>query len=81
MKEREKIIEKLLLLWRKDPISFHENLVDFILADRKRICESLIKLGDISRYSKVWNYGGVSVEILCTAIEETLNLAGLGDEK
>lgn len=47
-----------------------EELVDFILADRKRICEPLVK---------EWDEPYHTMQELADAINETLKLAGLNE--
>lgn len=75
MAEREKLIEQLLLFYDEQSICLTaESTADFILADRKRICEPLIGLNgeDVQR-------GCICCVGLMKRINETLKLAGAYD--
>lgn len=74
--EREKLIEELRNM--NNPLAAsgfilttEERLADFILAERKRIVEPLVHLGQIKE-QPLPRY-----ETLCQAIEATINNAGI----
>ena len=81
MDNREKLVEELNNIKTKcgDKGSFYPAcmgcVADFILADRRRIVEHLVKL-NVSRNNPIWGKGGINNEDLCHAIEETIKNSG-----
>lgn len=80
MSEREKLIEDLIKL---NPLSMRkecEETADFIISDRKRIVEPLVKAysPNMERVTKI-NLLSRLTNIL-NGVEETLKLAGLQKE-
>lgn len=75
--DREELIKKInnkcfTFIWdgqQNIQILNNSNVADFIIEDRKRICEPLVNL-------KLDN-GGSSYELICQGIEKTLKRAGL----
>lgn len=71
MTEREKLIEELEEMTKDEGDICLECIADFILEDRKRIVEPLVKLGSLKTQQPP------TKEKLIYAIDETLKLAGV----
>lgn len=87
MRTREELIERLKDRFMPDGVSgftYTEptcritDIADFIIEDRKRICEPLI---NVSTKSRVNDDPVNNIIILCFAARETLKLAGLDQTK
>lgn len=77
--DREKLIEELrqTLDFVGTPYAGFERIADFILADRRRICQPLLK----TDYEPVKNLTAIGLcEEYAIAIRETLKLADLEDK-
>lgn len=75
MTEREKLTQELNKLGFSDSANccvYVEDVVDFVIKDRERICKPLIN---------ILNKNHISFDRSMWAIGKTLELSGLGDEK
>lgn len=72
MKNREELIKELKLM-SLATIRDCEIIADFIIKDRHRICEPLIKLGENNHIGEL---GNTPITLLF-AINETIRIAGL----
>lgn len=78
--ERKKLIEALDQAMGR---IYPREVIDFILADRKRICEPLVELKDylVNQNGYLSHETSTLFEDAEEAIDKTLHLAGITEEK
>ncbi len=78
MNAKEKLVEELNLKLRNNLSDFRiEEIAEFILADRKRIVEPLVKFNNNMELGITREHFEQDVMVAMRAIKETLNNAGM----